>query len=419
MPISFEQHDISLLYVEDEPATREQLAGLLERMVRTVYVASDGIAGLDLYTTHMPDIVVTDIMMPNLDGLEMARRIRLIDPDSQIIVLTAYNETEYLMKCISIGISHFIHKPVDITKLSQAINQCNDYIQMKRRMQKQEDLIHLLSQAMEQAPTPVVITALDGTIEYVNAMFCTVTGYDKDEVIGQTPRLLKSGLNAPELYQNLWETIRAGNDWECELTNRRKNGQIYWESVRISPLRNSHGIITKYLKVAQDITDRKRYEEDLQYLSTHDSLTGLYNRVYFDAEMKRLAASREFPVSIIVADIDGLKRVNDTHGHDTGDQLIQAAATALLSAFRASDVVSRIGGDEFAVLLPGTDQDTAQEAVDRITSSFDSKIVRLYGGGLSLGMATAATGEELTARLKQADERMYIHKYSKRNRPAL
>lgn len=409
-----EIHDISLLYVEDEQSTREQVSGLLKRIVRTLHVASDGIDGLDKYKEHRPDVVLSDIMMPGMNGLEMASQIRLINPDCQIIVLTAYNDTEYLLECISIGISKFAQKPVDFLKLSQAIGQCNDLIQMEKLVQKQEESIHLLSQAMEQAPAPVVITSLDGSIEYVNAMFCKVTGYEKDEVIGQNPRILRSEINPPEIYQDLWKTISAGKDWESELANRRKNGQIYWEWVKISPVFDSAGNIIKYLKVAQDITERKKYEESLHYLSTHDSLTGLYNRVYFDAEMKRLASSREYPVSVIVADVDGLKKINDTNGHDAGDRLIQSAAATLLSTFRAADVVSRIGGDEFAILLPHTDQETAQEAVDRINAGFETNGSEMQGGGLSLGIATAYSGDALIATLKQADERMYQHKYGKR-----
>lgn len=419
MSSQIEKFDISLLYIEDEQTTREQVAGLLRRMVRTLYVASNGTEGLAHYKLYMPDVVLTDIMMPGMDGLELASRIRLIKPDCQIIVLTAYSDTEYLLECISIGISQFAQKPVDFAKLAQAIGQCNEIIQMKRRVEKQGEMIHLLSQAMEQAPAPVVITSLDGSIEYVNTMFSKITGYEKDEVIGQNPRILKSEINAPEVYQDLWKTITAGKEWEYELANRRKNGQIYWEWVKISPVFDSSGTIIKYLKVAQDITDRKKYEESLHYLSTHDSLTGLYNRVYFDAEMKRLASSREYPVSIIVADVDGLKVVNDTNGHAAGDKIIQGAAEVLISIFRASDVVARIGGDEFAVLLPHTDQETAQEAVDRITDTFESHNSNKRGGGLSLGIATAHYGEELVATLKCADERMYHHKYSKRSNPDL
>jgi two-component system, cell cycle response regulator len=271
-----------------------------------------------------------------------------------------------------------------------------------------------LSQAMEQAPAPVMIAALDGSIEYVNAMFCRVTGYDKEEVIGHNPRFLKSEIVSDDVYDDMWKTITSGKEWECEQCNRRKNGQVYWEWVKISPVFDSCGKIMKYLKVAQDISDRKKYEESLHYLSTHDSLTGLYNRVYFDAEMSRLATSREYPVSIIVADVDGLKGVNDTMGHDAGDRLIQEMAKVLLSTFRASDVVSRIGGDEFAILLPNTDRQTAQEAVDRIKSSIGSLESKKHGGGLSLGIATAYAGDELSAALKSADEWMYKDKYSKR-----
>lgn len=415
MQSQIEKYDISLLYVEDEQSTREQVSGLLRRIVRTLYVASDGVEGLAQYRQHMPDVVLSDIMMPRMDGLEMASQIRMIKPDCHIIVLTAYSDTEYLLECIAIGISQFAQKPVDFAKLSQTIGQCNDLIQMGRRVQKQGEMIQLLSQAMEQAPAPVVIASLDGSIEYVNAMFCRVTGYEKDEVIGRNPRFLKSEINPPEVYQDLWKTITSGKEWECELANRRKNGQVYWEWVKISPVFDSAGNIIKYLKVAQDITDRKKYEESLHYLSTHDSLTGLYNRVYFDAEMKRLASSREYPVSIIVADVDGLKTVNDTKGHDAGDQLIQATASAILTVFRAADVVARIGGDEFAILLPNTDRQTAQDAVDRIRSNVESYNSKLHGGGLSLGIATAFSGDELIAALKSADELMYLDKHQKRN----
>lgn len=169
-----EKYDISLLYVEDEQSTREQVSGLLKRIVSTLYVASDGIDGLAKYKEHLPDVVLSDIMMPGMDGLKMSSQIRAINPDSQIIVLTAYNDTEYLLECIAIGISKFAQKPVDFAKLSQAIGQCNDLIQMKKRLQKQGEMIQMLSQAMEQAPAPIVITDLGGSIEYVNAHCCPI-----------------------------------------------------------------------------------------------------------------------------------------------------------------------------------------------------------------------------------------------------
>lgn len=410
------RHDISLLYVEDDPAARTQISVLLQRAVTTLYVAANGREGLELFSAHSPDIILTDIMMPVMNGLDMAREVRKLNPDCQIIVLTAFSDTEYMLDCISIGINQYILKPVDLSKLMQAVGACSDYIQLKRRLKKQDDYIHLLSEAMEQAPTLVMITDLNGTIEYVNTMFTRVTGYTPAEVIGKTPSILKSDLTLPWTYQELWQNISMGNEWESELANRKKNGEIYWELVKICPVRDASGTVYKYLKVAQDITERKHYEESLRFLSTHDSLTGLYNRAFFEAEVKRLAASRDFPVSIIIADIDGLKLVNDTWGHSRGDNVIRAAAESILTAYRAGDVVSRIGGDEFAVLLPRTDEQAALNAVQRIKNGCNSQAVEQPGcfQGLSLGVATARSSAELEHALKSADARMYEDKKDKK-----
>lgn len=416
MSPSIRHNDISLLLVEDDPATRDMVASLLTRVVGTVHVAANGSEGLETYRTHTPDVVVTDVRMPVMDGIEMVREIRRLQPDCQVVILTAFSDIDNLLDCVSIGINHYIRKPVDFSRLAEAIGQCCDYIDLKRRLSKQGETLNLLSQAMEQAPALVLITDLQGTIEYVNAAFTRVTGYSAQEVIGQNPHILKSDLNPPELYRELWNNIREGKEWECELANRRKDGSIYWELAKFCPLRNSSGAIIKYLKVSQDITERKGYEENLRYLSNHDSLTNLYNRAYFEAEMSRLAASRDFPVSIVIADIDGLKTINDNYGHDEGDRLICMSAELLLSAFRGGDVVSRIGGDEFAILLPHTDQETAQAAVQRIIRGEcgPKKEKNGYSRGLSLGVATAHDASELRTALKLADRRMYRDKYDKK-----
>lgn len=413
-------NDISLLYVEDDQITRDTVSRLLMRVVGTLYVAANGREGLGMYQAHVPDVVVTDIRMPAMDGMTMIHEIRRLQPDCPVIVLTAFSDTEYLLDCVSIGINHYISKPVDFAKLTEAVAQCCDYVNLKRRLRKQDESLNLLSQAMEQAPTSVLITDLNGTIEYVNATFTKVTGYRAEEVIGQNPRIFKSELTPPELYRELWDSIRAGEEWECELANCRKDGKVYWELAKFCPLRNSEGTVIKYLKVSQDITERKHYEENLRYLSTHDSLTSLYNRAYFEAEVSRLEASRDFPVSVVIADIDGLKTINDNYGHDEGDRLIRMAAELLLSAFRAGDVVSRIGGDEFAVLLPRTDLETAQAAVQRIIQEGcrPKREKNGYSRGLSLGVATARDASELSAALKLADRRMYQDKYDKKGRTA-
>lgn len=409
-----DHYDISLLYVEDERVTREQISRILQRIATELYVAENGREGLDIYLEKRPDIILTDIMMPVMNGLDMAREIRKIDRDRQIIMLTAYSDTEYLLECISLGVNQYVQKPVDFSQLTNAIESCSDYVLLKRKIRQQEARINMLSQAVEQAPAPVMITSINGTIEYVNTMFTKLSGYSSDEAVGRNPKLLKSGLTPVEVYADLWQTILSGKEWTGELANRHKNTSIYWEAVKICPLRDDTGEVTGFLKVSQDITDRKQYEENLHYIGTHDPLTGLYNRAYFDAELHRLETSRDFPISVVVADIDGLKTVNDTRGHDEGDILIKGAADVLMAAFRVGDVVARIGGDEFAVLLPKTDNATALAAVSRITHNGLDKRLSSFAHSLSIGVATATEAGSLSEALKQADTAMYQHKFDRK-----
>ncbi len=154
-----------------------------------------------------------------------------------------------------------------------------------------------------------------------------------------------------------------------------------------------------------------RARQELLYMSTHDALTGLQNRGCFDAELERLGNGRRFPVSIIVADVDGLKVVNDTQGHGVGDAVICRAASALRHAIRGDDVVARIGGDEYAVILQEAGEDIAAAAVERILKCLDD--LNAEGGAvvsLSLGHATANDGGELLEAVRLADENMYRHK---------
>ncbi|MDA8430217.1 MAG: diguanylate cyclase [Geobacteraceae bacterium] len=284
---------------------------------------------------------------------------------------------------------------------------------------KQEEL-QKLSRAVEQSASLVAITDTNGIIEYINPTFCELTGYSAAELIGRNPSILKSGELSAERYRELWDTITNGGTWQGEFHNRKKNGGQFWTIATISPIKNEQGLLTHFISVQEDITERRAAEVKLRHLSTHDILTGLYNRAFFEEELERLKAGRRFPVSVITADVDGLKGVNDTLGHEAGDRLLRMAGKALFDTLRSEDIVARIGGDEFGVLLPAADDSVVAEVMTRIrtrqaefNAAGDDFVI-----SISLGSATAQTAEDLARAMKLSDERMYREKNARKEKPA-
>ena len=186
------------------------------------------------------------------------------------------------------------------------------------------------------------------------------------------------------------------------------------------PLLDGHQAPRGHLVIMRDITERKHHEEQLRFISLHDHLTGLYNRSHFEAEMKRLESNGEYPITIMSADLDGLKAVNDTFGHARGDELLKRCAGALRKALRKTDILARVGGDEFAVLLPGSDEETGKTITDRICSFIDQHNRENPGLSLSVSLGMATSGGRavsLEDTYRQADHIMYREKMNRRTAP--
>lgn len=289
---------------------------------------------------------------------------------------------------------------------------------------KATEAVRGLSAALEQIPSSVVITDPQGRIRYVNRRFEELTGYSEDEARGQNPRILKSGHQDAEFYKNLWHTITAGNVWHGEFCNRTKANRFYWEAASIAPVFDDDGNIVSFVAVKDDITEKRKHQQEVHRLAMHDELTGLANRTQLsEAFYKQVGEARRHDdgIAVLYLDLDKFKPVNDRLGHSVGDEVLQVLAQRLQTLLRPTDLAGRIGGDEFLVILRAfatTDdvKQVAQRIVDAaaepITTSAETVSV-----GVSVGMAVFPEhGEDFHSLLHAADNAMYSAKYSRNRR---
>jgi len=264
----------------------------------------------------------------------------------------------------------------------------------------------------------VIISSTDtrGIITEVSQAFCDVSGYTKEELIGKDHLIVRHPDTPSSTYETMWNTILQGEIWEGELKNRRKNGSAYWVHAIITPKTNSAGEITGYTSVRQNITDRKRAEE----LSITDQLTGLYNRLKLDEMFKtylHVSQRHDTDFSIIILDIDRFKNVNDTHGHQVGDTILQEFAKILQENVRSEDVLGRWGGEEFMILAPQSGLEAAQNLAEKLRTKVEnfsfSTIVRAT---CSFGISTYHKGDDEKSMVSRADDALYRAKANGRNR---
>jgi len=289
---------------------------------------------------------------------------------------------------------------------------------------KQAEQQSLLSAAiMSSVLDGIIVTDTDGIIEAVNPAFTEITGYSETEAIGRSTSLLKSYRHDERFYQQLWNALLHHGNWVGEIWNRRKSGEVFPCFSRISVIKDDRQRITHFVAAFSDISERKRYEEQLSHLAYHDALTGLPNRLLFQDRLKQaisLAERNQQQHGILFIDLDGFKEVNDRHGHDTGDQLLYEVARRLSAGVRGCDTVCRLGGDEFALLLQNIrDVEAALQVAENLLAilaqPFDlgGRQAQISGSiGVVLYPMHGHTADEL---LRHADQSMYRAKERGKN----
>ena len=294
------------------------------------------------------------------------------------------------------------------------------------------DHLRKVSLAIEQSPISVMITDLEGVIEYVNPELCRSSGYQEKEIVGLNARIMSSGQTTDYQYKKLWDVIEQGKSWHGELYNKRKNGEMFWENVTISPIKSKEGEVTHYLAVKEDITLRKDYEEKLLYQATYDKLTDLPNRsLAFDRLQQAIAvAVRESRrLAVLYIDFDHFKNINDTLGHTAGDNFLILMAERLKRCVRDVDTVARLGGDEYLIILTDVGETVLESSDDYQHSICDKTkdiLIELalpcfiedkeFSITASIGIAIYPNdGDDPHVLLRNADTAMYRSKRKGRN----
>ena len=483
------------------------------------------------------DIVFSDFSMPNFSGAEALSILRQHDPDTPLIFISGTLGEDSAVKAIKSGAQDYVMKG-NLARLQPSVERELRDSQQRRKRRKAEETLNKLSMVVKQTADSVYITDPKGVIEYVNPSFEELTGYSKNEVVGETASMLYSERDESDSYKNLLDTIKNGNIFMGTIINRRKNGELFHEEKVITPLINSQGKITNFVStgrdisqrvyaeeererfvslleetpdmvviidpdfnliylnsagreilglnpektiegcqlneifpvlmakhlvtdilpkaknngiwkgeteleidketripfslvvlahddatgnikyisaIARNITERKQFEMELQHLATHDSLTNLPNRLFLKERflsMLEHTKRQNKNIAVLFLDLDNFKRVNDSLGHDTGDNLLVQVAQRIISCLRPSDYVARVGGDEFCVIIDDLAyEDSALAVLSKLRSNFEksislgsNEVYVTFSAGIAM---FPHDGDQIEDLLRNADTAMY------------
>ncbi|MDO9010740.1 MAG: PAS domain S-box protein [Gallionella sp.] len=286
-----------------------------------------------------------------------------------------------------------------------------------------EDELALAASVFNASSASILITDADNRIVSVNPAFTTTTGYEAHEVIGRMPNILSSGKQSKAFYHDMWQSLKRDQHWHGELWNRRKDGQLYAEQLTVNVIANKDGSVHRHVAIFSDITEKKHAEDLMWRQANYDTVTNLPNRRLFldrlDQEIRKCRRATLF-LALLFIDLDHFKEINDTYGHDVGDQLLIEAARRLNACVRSSDTVARLGGDEFTVILAElTETDKVEMVADNILDILEQPFhinevsMQISGSiGIALYPNDASDASEL---ITKADNAMYAAKRRGRN----
>lgn len=428
--------NLKILYVEDDKEIRNLTLIPLKAFINEIITADDGLDGLKKFsdslniTTNTTDIdlILTDINMPHMDGLAMVEKIKDIDSNIPIILISAYNDSNFLKKAIDLGVSGYIMKPIDIKKLVQTCIKAYEPIFLKNNLElKVKEQTSEIRSILDSQQNIIVLTdgkeIQDSNIAMLEFFNVESIDYFKKEIAPCICFLFEED----DLYFHL-KKIDNNQEWIIELEKLPQNER----NVKIKNINNQFRIFnifinkyfnnsTHYVISLTDITELKEKSDSFEYLANHDNLTKLYNRQKFNTileyELKKLNRNKNRPW-IVMLDIDYFKKINDTFGHDIGDYILVEFSNILRDYVkRATDTVCRWGGEEFIILIPDGEQDSILEFIELLRVTIENRKFDVVSNiTVSIGLTSCFPTDTKDTVIKRADEGLYLSKRNGRNR---
>ncbi len=428
------------LIIEDNEDTA-QVARRVLRHRFEVEIATDGVAGLEAWKARRHDLVLLDIMLPRMSGPEVLEEILKIDPHQPVVIMTAFSTVDLAKGLMLKGAADFISKPFRAEQLRQVCELAakrEDYLvsnaqfaERVRSVRESTEAYRKVSEAHQRllSNLSTVVLELDeeGKLRFLNQAWTRLTGFSVAESLYRPllSFLPPEGEGGRRYCQDRIQSLLNGQlpDFQGEIRLTDKDGQVVWAECRLDaiPVEQGRKAIFGCL---DNISDRKKAQHQLEFLTMHDHLTGLYNRHYFDGALRRMAATSnrgQGSHALLYIDIDHFKVINDSFGHHRGDAMLREISELMLSRLRQSDVLCRIGGDEYALLVANADLAQARAIAEEICELLQSYQTHISGHpvafscsiGISQINGRAGIPEDY---LKQADIALYVAKRRGRNR---
>ncbi len=405
---------LSILIVDDDPAILEGMKRLLARVVGTVYAATNGQEGIECFNAYKPDVVISDIRMPVMDGLEMARVIRELSSDHPIAIISAHDDTRLLLKSIDIGIDKYLLKPVRTDLLIRWLGQVAHQISMKNKINIQVENIHFI---IDHNPDGICLVD-DGEISYLNPTLLRLFHLDSFDDFDKSRDCIC------DLIVNDDGSRRFADlsEMEASLAQYQGKDMLVKSLSRGAPLDEMRAYnlcfklypqIRRTILIFTDITAIVKERSMLKVQANTDTLTNISNRLHFDRLLEqKIASSRreDRPFSLIMFDIDDFKRVNDIYGHLMGDKILVELTKAVSSIIRKGDLFARWGGEEFVIL---TQLDTNNSALlaEKLAEVIRTHIFDTVGKiTCSFGISTFEKEDTAETLLEKVDRALYSAK---------